>query len=242
MGEARLYAGASGFAYDSWKPDFYPADLPAKKYPEHYAARVNSVEVNYTFRRNPSESTVRAWIDATPAGFRFAVKAHMRITHGHKPDEVAGSAEYFGRCLRPLLDAGRMGPVLVQLPHWRKASQRTLAHLLDSLSPDYRYAFEFRDASWMTEETYAPLRERNAALCLAESDEFVVPHVVTANFVYLRLRRADYTAADLEQVRGRVRELLGEGKTVYLYFKHEETAEGVLNAERVLAALGDGSS
>ncbi|MCL4402654.1 MAG: DUF72 domain-containing protein [Acidobacteria bacterium] len=78
---ARVFAGTSGFAYASWKPDFYPADLPARKFLEHYSRRLNCVEVNYTFRRLPAAATLQNWIEATPDGFQFAVKAHMRITH-----------------------------------------------------------------------------------------------------------------------------------------------------------------
>ena len=78
---ATLYAGTSGFAYPAWKPGFYPAKLPAKQFLKHYAERLNCVEINYTFRRLPSAATLKNWVEATPPGFVFAVKANMRITH-----------------------------------------------------------------------------------------------------------------------------------------------------------------
>ena len=78
---ATLYAGTSGFAYPNWKPQFYPAKMPAKDFLGHYAGRLNCVEINYTFRRLPAAATLASWVEATPAGFLFAVKANMRITH-----------------------------------------------------------------------------------------------------------------------------------------------------------------
>src|ERR1700688_4444524 len=78
---ARLFAGTSGFAYPQWKPQFYPAKLPAAKFLEHYAQRLNSVEINYTFRHTPAPKTLENWVAATQPGFVFALKAHMRITH-----------------------------------------------------------------------------------------------------------------------------------------------------------------
>ena len=79
--KTRFYAGTSGFAYPTWKPNFYPAKLPQKKFLEHYATRLNAVEINYTFRRTPSASTVENWVNITPEGFCFCLKAHMKITH-----------------------------------------------------------------------------------------------------------------------------------------------------------------
>ena len=98
---ATLYAGTSGFAYASWKPDFYPQKLPAKKFLKHYATRLNAVEINYTFRQLPKASTLEKWVSATPAGFRFACKAHMRITHIMRLKESEFN-EVFFRAIDPL--------------------------------------------------------------------------------------------------------------------------------------------
>jgi uncharacterized protein YecE (DUF72 family) len=77
---ATLFAGTSGFAYPAWKPEFYPADVAASRFLEHYATRLNCVEINYTFRRTPRATMLDAWAQGTPPGFTFAVKAHQRIT------------------------------------------------------------------------------------------------------------------------------------------------------------------
>ena len=114
---ATLYAGTSGYAYPAWKPDFYPEDLPATRFLRHYAGRLNCVEINYTFRHMPSEKTVASWIESTPPGFLFAVKAHQTITHRNRLKEGAREPlEYFLATLEPLREAGRLGPVLLQLP------------------------------------------------------------------------------------------------------------------------------
>ena len=113
---ARLFAGTSGFAYPSWKPRFYPQELPQKKFLEHYATRLNAVEINYTFRRMPAAATLATWAGATPAGFRFALKANQRITHFQKLRDAAEPTRYFLGVLEPLRASDRLGPVLFQLP------------------------------------------------------------------------------------------------------------------------------
>jgi len=112
----KLYAGTSGFAYPTWKPRFYPADLPAKKFLEYYARRLNSVEINYTFRRLAAASTLENWIKATEPGFLFAPKAHQRLTHMLRLKDAAEFTEIFLRSIDPLRATHRLGPVLFQLP------------------------------------------------------------------------------------------------------------------------------
>ena len=230
---AKLYCGTSGFAYATWKPDFYPAKLPSKKFLEHYAQRLNAVEINYTFRRLPSLTTLESWVNAAPAGFVFPVKAHMRITHIQKlkPSEFT---DVFYRAIDPLRTAGRLGPVLFQLAPTLKCDTALLADFLPTLPSDLRSAFEFRHASWLGDPVYELLQKHGAALCLAESERLVVPEVVTADFVYSRLRKAEYTAQDREEIGNRVEQILASGKDAYVFFKHEETPEGVLYAQELL--------
>lgn len=231
---ATLYAGTSGFAYPNWKPQFYPAKLPAKDFLRHYAERLNCVEINYTFRRLPSATTLASWVDATPAGFVFAVKANMRITHILRLKNAEQATELFFKMIDPLRTARRLGPVLFQLPPAMKCDVETLRAYLDLLPEGMRYAFEFRHASWLADPVYEELRRRNISLCVAESERLEVPEVITADFVYYRLRKPDYTPADIDAFSARARELLATGRDLYLMFKHEETPEGALNAEKVL--------
>src|ERR1039457_5917466 len=127
---ATLFAGTSGFAYPAWKPVFYPPKLPAKQFLRHYAQRLNAVEINYTFRRLPSAATLANWVDATPAGFVFAVKANMRITHILRLKNAEQFTEVFFHAIDPLRSARRLGPVLFQLPPNLKCDLPLLADYL----------------------------------------------------------------------------------------------------------------
>jgi uncharacterized protein YecE (DUF72 family) len=235
---ATMYAGTSGFAYPAWKPGFYPAKLPAKDFLKHYAGRLNCVEINYTFRRLPSASTLQAWVEATPAGFVFAVKANQRITHIMRIKNAGEATELFFRMIDPLRTSRRLGPVLFQLPPNLKCDVALLRDYLDLLPAGLKYAFEFRHTSWLVDEVYEELRRKNISLCVAESERLEVPEVITADFVYYRLRKPEYTKEDIAQIAERSKELLSGGRDLYLMFKHEETPEGAMNAERVLSLTG----
>lgn len=231
---AALYAGTSGFAYAAWKPAFYPAKTPANQFLKHYAQRLNCVEINYTFRRLPSASTLANWVEATPPGFVFAVKANQRITHIQRLKNAGEATALFLRMIDPLRSARRLGPILFQLPPAVKCDVALLRAYLELLPGDLRCAFEFRHASWLNEEVYTALREKNVSLCVAESEKLEVPEVITADFVYFRLRKPDYTEADVDAIGARAAELLATGRDLYLMFKHEETPDGALHAERLL--------
>jgi uncharacterized protein YecE (DUF72 family) len=232
---ATLRAGTSGFAYGSWKPDFYPAKLPAKSFLQYYATRLNAVEINYTFRQLPKSTTLENWIAATPEGFTFVCKAHQRITHIQRLRE-SEFTDLFFRAIDPLRATRRLGPVLFQLPPNMKADLSLLEAFLTKLPEGVRYAFEFRNASWLNDEVYKLLESRRAALCLAESDKFEVPEVVTADFVYVRLRKEDYSPEERAEVAERVRRQLAAGRDVYCFFKHEDTPAGARYAEELLQA------
>jgi uncharacterized protein YecE (DUF72 family) len=228
----RLYAGTSGFAYPSWKPGFYPAQLAAGKFLHHYATRLNAVEINYTFRRLPSAAALENWLRATPDGFLFACKAHMRITHMQRLQPSEATQQFFN-ALEPLRASGRLGPVLFQLPPNFKADVELLASFLETLPAGIRATFEFRHESWLTAEIYRLLEKHRVALCLAESETFVVPPVATADFVYVRLRKEKYFPADRREIAARAHQQLAAGRDVFVFFKHEESPEGALHAEEL---------
>jgi uncharacterized protein YecE (DUF72 family) len=231
MGE--IYAGTSGWAYRSWRPGFYPAKLGAGKFLQHYAGRLNSVEVNYTFGRRVSEELLERWAAAVPEHFRFTVKAHRRITHSKRLRDAGAVTAEFLASLEPLRRTGNLGPVLFQLPGNFKCDVGGLSDFLASLPAGVRAAFEFRHESWFSEDVYAALRKGGAALCLAEDEKLATPEVVTADFCYLRLRKKRYSR---RAVAERVRRLALSGD-VFVYFKHEDTPVGALRAEAVLRAV-----
>lgn len=230
---ANIYAGTSGWSYTSWKPDFYPAKLASAKFLGYYSTRLNSVEVNYTFRRFPTEKLLEGWIAATPAHFKFALKAHQMITHIKRLRGTADWLARFSSSLRPLEDSRKLGPVLFQLPPNLKCDVALLQEFLEDLPPGLFSAFEFRDASWFCNDVYVALRAKNAALCQAESEKLETPAVQTANFAYLRLRKEKYSPKELSQLKSAVSKA-AVGGDVFVYFKHEETPEGALYAEGLL--------
>ena len=234
MKEPKLYCGTSGFAYDSWKPGFYPENLPSSKFLAYYGTRLNAVEVNYTHRRVALPSTFQKWIAVTPGDFLFLPKAHMKITHSYKLDGADEFTRIFLESLNPLRDSGRLGPILFQLPPSLKKDLDRLSRFCNLLPRGIQSAFEFRNATWFDEDVYRVLRDCNISLCLAENENLETPHVVTADFVYLRLRKPDYTDSELESISYRVGQYLKNCYPTFAIFKHEETPAGALNAERVL--------
>jgi uncharacterized protein YecE (DUF72 family) len=232
----KLYAGTSGWAYPSWKPSFYPAKLKAAEFLRYYATRLNSVELNYTFRRFPTEKLLVGWIAATPPGFKFAVKAHQNITHVKRLRDATDFTLQFLAALRPLDEERKLGPVLLQLPPFLKCDLDLLESFLSELPRRPQLAFEFRHASWFSEEVFALLRQFNVGLCRAESEALETPNVQTADFGYFRLRKPEYSGSERKHVEEKIRSLIGSGD-VFAYFKHEDTPQGALYAEALLGEV-----
>ena len=234
---AQLFAGTSGFSYPSWKPDFYPADLPSRLFLQYYATRLNSVEANYTFRRPLTQSIVDNWVAATPEGFRFGCKAHMRLTHINKLMDAAELTKDFLKTLQPIKDAGRLGPVLYQFPEAFRLDFELLAQYLLLLPRDIRFAFEFRNGTWLNEAVFRLLQKHNVALCLTETDKFQIPKIHTPTFHYCRLRDGEYNEAARAEIAAKVAGLVKSGADVYAYFKHEDDPRGALYAEELQKAV-----
>ncbi|HXX19720.1 MAG TPA: DUF72 domain-containing protein [Candidatus Acidoferrum sp.] len=229
----KIHAGTSGWAYSSWKPDFYPAKLASAKFLEHYATRLNSVEVNYTFRAQVTEKLLAGWIAATPVDFKFAVKVHQSITHIKRLRSAAKLMSDFLASLEPLREAGKLGPVLVQLPPNFKCDVGRLEEFLEGLPRGARVAIEFRHPSWFADDVYARLRRGDVALCWAESEDLETPDVATAGFSYFRLRKEKYSRRARTAVKERVHKAARRGE-VFAYFKHEDTPDGAFYAEALL--------
>jgi uncharacterized protein YecE (DUF72 family) len=232
--------GTSGWAYSSWKPDFYPPKTPASKFLSYYATQLNCVEVNYTFRTRPAARTLQNWCETTPEAFSFAVKAHQRITHVKRLKDVEADIDGFYNSLQPLVSAGKLGPVLFQLPPNLKADVDRLRAFLKWIPKDTRAAIEFRNDSWFGDGVFNLMSEHDVALCIAESDDLQVPEVLTASFTYYRFRRSDYPETALRQVENCLAQVAKE-RDVYAFLKHEETPEGALNARRLLQTLSSSS-
>jgi uncharacterized protein YecE (DUF72 family) len=219
----RLLAGASGYSFKEWKGVFYPKDMKPDAMLAWYAEHLPTVEINNTFYRMPAAAVLENWARATPAGFRFAIKASRRITHMArlKAESAADSVNYLYRMLAALGE--KRGPVLFQLPPQMKKDLPRLAAFLELLPRDHRAAFEFRNPTWFDDEVYGALRAAGAALCLSEREDNAPPPLVpTAPWGYMRLRLETYSEEELRQWAGRLAGV-GWGET-YAYFMHEPTA------------------
>lgn len=234
-----LFAGTSGWAYPSWKPEFYPVGLAAKKFLPFYSSQLNSVEVNYTFRQLPSASTLENWLASVPNGFRFSFKAPQRITHLKRLRDSHALVAQFVHTLEPVRQAGKLGLLLFQLAPNFKLDLALLADFLASPALHEPgappIAFEFRHTSWFTGSVYAVLGERNAALCIAETEDLQTPEVHPAStHTSFRMRRSDgYNSAELAQLAARCL-ALAQGRDVYVYFKHEDEPSGALDGTAFL--------
>jgi uncharacterized protein YecE (DUF72 family) len=240
---ASVWLGCSGWAYPTWKPEFYPPKTPAKKMLEYYATQLNSVEVNYTFRHLPLAATIDGWLSQTGEDFRFSFKAPQRITHIKRLKDASDALSAFYTALLPVIRAGRMGVVLFQLPPNLKADSARLAGFLKEAAPEntgaLRVAFEFRHASWFASEIFDLLRQHQAALCVAESDDLETPDVATAPFSCYRLRKSDYGVAELQRIEERLTAKASMGE-VFAYMKHEDSPKGALQATALLTKLRAG--
>jgi uncharacterized protein YecE (DUF72 family) len=232
-----LYVGTSGWAYPSWKPAFYPEKLAQKKFLNFYATKLNAVEVNFSFRQLVKETTIQNWLNDTPSHFVFTIKAHQVLTHIKRLKATDDFLRRFLGTLEPLEREKRLGPLLFQLPPNFKADQALLAEFLQSLPRNLRACFEFRHASWFDDATWQALRDRNVALCVAETEERDTPDVVTADYAYYRFRKPTYTPEERKAMVGRIQQHLSEGRDVFAYFKHEETPEGALYAVDILQSV-----
>src|SRR5205823_147352 len=142
--------GCSGWQYQHWRGDFYPAGLPAARWFDHYAAQFDTVEINNTFYRLPEGATFDGWRKRAPRGFLFAVKASRYLTHMKKlKDPRAPLALFFSRARRL---GSTLGPVLYQLPPRWAANVDRLQTFLRLLPKRRRHAVEFRDPSWYSQE------------------------------------------------------------------------------------------
>lgn len=235
----RIYAGTSGWAYPTWKPDFYPPKTPAKKFLEFYASQLTSVEVNYTFRALPTDKMLEGWLASTPENFRFSFKAPQRITHFRRLRDCDADVAQFIAALEPVRQAGKLGLLLFQLPPNFKADASLLAAFLAipalRLSGTTRIAFEFRHQTWFSEEIYTVLRQHEAALCIAQSDDLVTPEVhIAPEFTCFRLRSSGgYSSVEIDSFAKRFT-ALAQQRDVYAYFKHEDEPSGALNAKAFL--------
>jgi uncharacterized protein YecE (DUF72 family) len=235
----RLIAGTSGFAYPGWIPRFYPAGSKATDLLARYAERLTGVELNNTFYQQPSAAKVAAWLAATPPTFRFSVKAQRGGSWRSMREDPEPGLPWLTQPYRAFGE--RLGTVLFRVPDTMKRDDERLAALLGAWPRDLPLTLEFQDPSWADDAVSTALASAGAAVCATESPDDTEPPTVrrTAPFLYLRLRRHDYTDAELDRWAARLDPFLSAGDDAYVFFRHDETGRGPELALELAARLGD---
>jgi len=225
MRRAKLWIGTSGFYYDHWIGKCYPEGIDRHDLLPYYAGHFKTVEVNSTFYHLPRSSTVEHWLAATPEDFTFALKAYRGITHYKKLKEARSELLAFLHLVKPLRP--KLGVLLFQLPPSLKRDDALLHAFLEQLPAGYRYAFEFRHASWVDDTVFALLRQHGAGFCINDFDGCQTPWEVTAPFAYVRMHgpqeryRGRYDAAAIGALCGKLSDLADGGRDVFCYFNND---------------------
>lgn len=240
-----IRVGTSGWIYAHWRGRFYPKEMRVKDWFAHYARHFDTVEINNSFYRLPSESAFDIWREQAPAGFVYTVKASRFLTHMKKlkdPEEpierILGRARRLGE---------KLGPVLYQLPGGWKCNLDRLAHFFAALPRDLLHVMEYRRADWLCDEVFALMREHNISLCI---HDLLIDHprVATSNVVYVRFHGArakylgSYTRRQLLWWAIWMNEQARSGQNVYAYFNNDAEAHAVRNARTLRRLLGEMSS
>jgi uncharacterized protein YecE (DUF72 family) len=242
MKKHKFHIGTSGWSYKHWINTFYPEGVKAKERFAYYQTRFDTVEINNTFYKLPKEDTFVSWRNEVSKGFTYVVKASRFITHMKKLHDPVQSSTLFFERIRHLED--KLGAILFQLPPFMKNNEALLENFLKHLPKGYRYIFEFRNADWYRESTYALLKKYNCAFCIYELDQHLSPLKVTADFVYLRLHgpggkyQGSYSEKALEEWADQCRKWL-KSKDVYVYFDNDEMGYAAFNAIRLKELLDE---
>jgi uncharacterized protein YecE (DUF72 family) len=240
-----LRIGCSGWNYAHWRHGvFYPEGCPARLWLDHYARRFDTVEVNNTFYRLPTVKAVQGWVDGTPDGFVFSVKASRYLTHVKRLKDMREGVARFLERLEPLLGSPKLGPILWQLPPTFRRDDDRLAEALTLLPPG-RHCFEFRHESWFRPEVYDLLRDHGVALAIGDRPEVHAfqEQVLTADWTFVRFhsgtrgRRGNYSETELREWAARLERWRKRGD-VYAYFNNDWEGFAPRNALRLAKLLG----
>jgi uncharacterized protein YecE (DUF72 family) len=217
--EKKILIGTSGFSYNEWKGTFYPEELPPKEYLGFYAQHFQTTEINNTFYKIPSRTLTEGWYKAVPSSFSFTLKLSQRITHQKRLKNADQEMELFLEGAAELRE--KLGPVLVQLPPYYRKEEAAFAEFVSAYANRARLAFEFRHESWFDETIYDILRKNKCALVVVETEEAPAKRIVTGSFIYVRLRKGDYSKEELAEWTQWIK---NQPVDVYCYVKHDERA------------------
>ena len=234
--------GCSGWNYGDWRGRVYPPGCPPRRWLAHYATLFDTVEVNSTFYRLARPEAVARWLEATPDGFLFTVKASRFLTHMKRLGDMERGVERLYAGIAPLARSPRMGPMLWQLPERFRRDDDRLAFALERLPPG-RHCFEFRHPSWFTSEVYGLLHAFGVALVIGDDARRPLPEApLTADWTLIRFhfgargRRGNYSETELREWAARITDLRSE-VSVLAYFNNDWEALAVRNGLRLKRLL-----
>jgi uncharacterized protein YecE (DUF72 family) len=242
---ARYYIGTSGWHYEHWRAVFYPENLAKPKWLEFYSNQFNTVELNNSFYRLPSENAFAAWRDSSPADFSFSVKVSRFITHIKRLKDTTQAVGTFVSRARILGD--KLGPLLYQLPPNMHRNDAVLDSFLSSLPLGMKHVFEFRHKSWLEEGVFQILRKHRVGFCIFDMPDVSCPVLATADFAYVRFHGSTglyfscYSDEELADWAKRLAGLAADLKEVYIYFNNDAGGYAVQNARTLRAYLEHGN-
>lgn len=241
-----VWIGCSGWSYDDWRGVLYPEDLPRRRWLEHYASVFRTVEVNNTFYRLPTREAVAGWAEQTPSDFVFAVKASRYLTHVRRLRDLDEGLKRFRERIEPLMECGKLGPLLWQLPPQFHRDDERLQGALESLGSG-RHAFEFRHTSWFCRPVFEALRRHDAALVIADdARKEIGTATLTADWTFVRLhygsrgRAGNYSRSELERWQHRIAAWRSRAQT-FVYLNNDWRGFAPRNA-RFLASRLSGAA
>lgn len=238
----RFFIGTSGWSYDHWEGVFYPPGLKQSERLGFYIRHFDTVEINNTFYRLPSEPAFERWKDVAPQGFIYSLKGSRYITHMKKLKDPREPLNLFIH--RANIMGNTLGPILFQLPPRWKCNPSRLESFVRNLPKGIRFVFEFRDRTWFSEEVYEILRNGGTALCLYSMPGFETPVETTASFVYIRFHGSDilyggrYSKDELKRWADIIEGFMDSGLDVYTYFNNDAFGNAVFNARELGEMIG----
>lgn len=234
---SKIYIGTSGWSYNHWKENFYPKEIKSKEWLHYYSSVFSTVEINSTFYRLPSVSTINNWYDQVPNDFLFSIKASRYITHLKWLIDCEESIDFFYKITSGLKT--KIGPILFQLPPSFKINKERFIEFIENLNMDYDHVFEFRHPSWFVDDIYELMQKRKIALCITDLNGKLSPEVITSHFTYIRLHgpktayQGSYGPSKLKLWKKKI-ENWGSDKSVYCYFDNDEKGYAIQDAKTLL--------
>jgi uncharacterized protein YecE (DUF72 family) len=235
----KIHIGTSGFHYKDWKGKFYPEKLRPQDWLEYYSQHFETVELNASFYRMPTEQMVKNWIRKTPEHFLFTVKASRIITHYLRLQYCEEPLKKFLQMIKPFEKSKKLACLLYQLPPNYKKNLKTLESFLKILPKKYLHVFEFRHESWNDEETFNILKKYNVTYCIVSSGKLKSHCVLTSDTTYIRFHgpgdiyASKYPDEELKKWARTIKKFLKNKKTVFAYFNNDVNAYAVENSKKL---------